>query len=58
MGGFHGYQLADDNFAKNNLAISYGTGVQSPQGIDGTFFIQFSGGLKYYFGRQKKKRDF
>ena len=56
--GLHGFQLADDAWAKNLLStLSYGN-YQKPDYLDGAFYIQISGGLKYYFGRQKKKRDF
>ncbi|MBY0434667.1 MAG: hypothetical protein K2U26_11205 [Cyclobacteriaceae bacterium] len=37
---------------------SYGTGFQQPAGFDGTTFLQFDAGLKYYLGKGKKKRDF
>lgn len=58
MAGVHGVQLADDT-EKNFLAsLNYGAAFQNPSNIDGTFFMQFSGGIKYYVRSTGKKRDF
>ncbi|HRI79961.1 MAG TPA: hypothetical protein PLR06_10545, partial [Cyclobacteriaceae bacterium] len=37
---------------------SYGSGYQQPTDFDGSFFLSYNAGLKYYFGKGKKKRDF
>lgn len=55
VGGFHGVQATDGN--ENLSTLNYGNYVP-PTHIDGVFFLQFTGGLKYYTGRSKKKKDF
>ncbi len=56
---YRGFQLSPNGYLKTILpANSYGSGYQTPENLDGTFFMQFGGGLKYYVGREKKKRDF
>lgn len=56
LGGYHGIQITND--VDLDLPPYTGNNVQQPSNIDGTFFMQFSGGLKYYMGKRKKKRDF
>lgn len=56
-GGLHGIQVVpsdDGDFFKN---LNYGSYV-SPSDLDGVFFLAFQGGIKYYFGKGSKKRDF
>lgn len=55
-GGLHGIEaVSNDTFVKS---LDYGVTVAKPQGFNGVFFIAFTGGVKYYFGRGVKKRDF
>ncbi len=56
VGGFHGIQITGGK--KVNFPLYVGSSIQQPVEISGTFFMQFSGGLKYYFSKRKKQRDF
>ncbi|MBS1976221.1 MAG: hypothetical protein JST46_02550 [Bacteroidetes bacterium] len=55
VGGFHGIQASDGS--ENLSSLNYGS-YYAPTQISGVFFAQFTGGLKYYVGKGKKKRDF
>ncbi|MDZ4715371.1 MAG: hypothetical protein SH819_07865 [Cytophagales bacterium] len=62
--GLHGadFGSSDDTFAKalnmNTSNPSPNIQYTSPTNFDGAFWIQATGGIKYYVGRGKKKRDF
>ncbi|QOI96296.1 MAG: hypothetical protein HRU69_01860 [Flammeovirgaceae bacterium] len=57
-GGFHAVDL-DEESGRAIEALYIGqVSNNTPDKIIGPMFIQFSGGLKYYFSKRKKKRDF
>ncbi|MBS1545556.1 MAG: hypothetical protein JST14_18100 [Bacteroidetes bacterium] len=53
QGGYNGV-MAEYSFPS---ALNYGNYV-APTGLSGIWFIQFSGGVRYYLGTGGKKRDF
>lgn len=57
LAGYHGIQLTNNDDKALFNSLNYGTYLK-PVSFDGVFYIQITGGMKYYFGRQKKKRDF
>ncbi|MDZ4715372.1 MAG: hypothetical protein SH819_07870 [Cytophagales bacterium] len=64
QGGLNGadYYSGDDTFAKslnmNSSNPSPNSQYISPSNFDGVFWLQATGGIKYYLGRGTKKRDF
>ena len=63
MGGLHGveWSVKQGNAVAGTLnsgTLNYGAAYVTPNGFDGVFFAQFGGGVKYYLGKGKKKRDF
>ncbi len=55
--GLHGVQLASEPDV-NASSLDLGPSYRSPSNFDGAFWFQATGGVKYYFGKGKKKRDF
>lgn len=57
-GGFHAVDLSEES--GEFIAPLYSGQVtnNTPDKIIGPLFLQFSGGIKYYFSKRKKKRDF
>ena len=58
MGGLHGVEWTAEQGNAVAGTLNYGAAYVTPNGFDGVFFTQFGGGLKYYLGKGKKKRDF
>ncbi len=58
MGGYHGIQLTNNDDKALFNTLNYGSSYLKPGNFDGIWYLQITGGMKYYFGRQKKKRDF
>lgn len=57
QGGVHGIDLSESDKGAFISKLDYGT-YPAPKGIDGVFYPQFSGGIKYYLGKGMKKRDY
>ena len=58
MGGLHGVEWTAEQGNAVAGTLNYGAAYAAPNGFDGVFFTQFVGGVKYYLGKSKKKRDF
>ena len=58
MGGLHGVEWSVKQGTAVAGTLNYGAAYATPNGFDGVFFTQFVGGVKYYLGKGKKKRDF
>jgi hypothetical protein len=58
QGGTHGIRYAlggEDTFTQK---LNYGAQVQPPDGLNPVAYYTVTGGLKYYFNKSTKKRDF
>ena len=58
MGGVHGVEWAGAEGSSFASTLNYGAAYATPNSFDGVFYTQFAGGVKYYLGKSKKKRDF
>ena len=63
--GGRGAQFTGENSGVFAKSINVNTKNPSPNvqyksisNFDGAFWVQATGGIKYYFGKSKKKRDF
>ncbi|HRI77929.1 MAG TPA: hypothetical protein PLR06_00210 [Cyclobacteriaceae bacterium] len=56
-GGYHTTQMMNSAESTFTANLNYGV-YQSPTKLEGVNYFLFTGGLKYYIGKQKKKRDF